>query len=196
MTRETKRKATRGATRVAAGAVAVGTVLAMTATPALAHTRLTSSDPKKNASIASPQQIVLTYSDSIRLPRVILTGASGEQESQVGKAEAVDNKVTLPITGTLANGKYTVGWRVVSADGHPVTGSYSFTVEGSSTGAGTSTAPSAQPAAPAPSPSNASATEESDGGSSGWLWLGLIALIGAALVGAVAWLRRSRTPQS
>ncbi|RFS87569.1 copper resistance protein CopC [Actinomadura spongiicola] len=170
--------------------------MAMTATPAMAHTRLTGSDPKKNSSVASPQQIELTYTDSIRLPRVILSDESGRQR-QTGKAEAVDNKVTLPISGTLANGKYTVGWRVVSADGHPVTGSYSFTVEGSSGGAGTSTAPSAQPAAPAPapSPSNASATEESDGGSSGWLWIGLIALIGAAAAGAVAWLRRSRTSQ-
>ncbi|MFI0366254.1 copper resistance protein CopC [Actinomadura sp. 1N219] len=180
--------------RVAAGALAVGTVLAMSATPASAHTALTAANPKKGSSVAAPSQIVLTYTETIRLPRVILTDASGKQH-QAGTAKAVDNKVTQPVNGALPNGKYTVGWRVVSVDGHPVSGSYKFTVEGSSAGSAGSTASpgaaSSQPVVPAASPSNAASSEDSGGGSSGWLWIGLIALVVAAAGGAVAWFRRS-----
>ncbi|MFI0482778.1 copper resistance protein CopC [Actinomadura sp. 9N215] len=189
------------ARRVGAGVLAVGTVLAVSAPPASAHTALTGADPKKDSSIASPSQIVLTYSETIRLPRVLLTDASGKQH-QAGTARAVDNKVTQPVSGALPNGKYTVGWRVVSADGHPVSGSYKFTVEGSSGTAGSpgpagSPSPEgSQPAAPAASPSNVASSEDSDGGSSGWLWIGLIALVVAGAAGAVAWFRRSSAPGS
>lgn len=36
--------------------------------------------------------------------------------------------VTAPLAGPLANGEYTVLWQTGSADGHPVRGSFSFTV--------------------------------------------------------------------
>jgi putative copper export protein len=36
--------------------------------------------------------------------------------------------LVLPITSTLTNGKYTVAWRTASADGHPITGKFSFVV--------------------------------------------------------------------
>ncbi|TMQ96190.1 copper resistance protein CopC [Actinomadura soli] len=169
--------------------------MAMSAAPASAHTALTAANPKKGSSIAAPSQIVLTYSETVRLPRVVLTDASGK-EHQAGTPKAVDNKVTQPVGGALPNGKYTVGWRVVSVDGHPVSGSYKFTVEGSPSGStALPDAASSQAAAPAPSPSpsNAASSEDSSGGLSGWLWIGLIALVVAAAGGAVAWFRRSPT---
>lgn len=130
MNRAEGRAPGRAVRRVVAGALAVGTVLAVSAPPASAHTALTGSDPKKNSSVAPPSQIVLTYSENIRLPRVILTDASGK-EHQAGTAKAVDNKVTQAVSGVLPFGnQYTVSWRVVSADGHPVSGSYRFTVDG------------------------------------------------------------------
>lgn len=174
---------TRVVTRTAAGALAVGTVLALAAPPASAHAALTGATPAKNASVGPPARLVLEYSDPIRLPRVILTDASGGQH-QAGSPRAVDNKVMQAVSGTLPNGRYTVGWRVVSADGHPVSGSYTFTVRGSSGSA----------AQPAPARSRAGAESSSDdsgGGSSGWLWIGLIAVVVAAAAGAVALFRRS-----
>ncbi|GAA1818078.1 copper resistance CopC family protein [Actinomadura chokoriensis] len=169
--------------RLAAGALAVGTVLALTAAPASAHTALTSANPAKDATVPAPSQIVLTYADPVRLPRVVLMDASKKQY-QSGSAQAVDNKVTQAVGGALPNGEYTVGWRVVSSDGHPVEGTYTFTVTGSSA--------AAQPPGPAAAPSAASATSaEKSSGSSGWLWIGLIVLVIALAGGAVAWLRRS-----
>lgn len=167
--------------RLAAGALAVGTALALTAAPASAHTTLTAASPAKDATVSAPSQVVLTYADPVRLPRVIVMDAS-QKQYQSGTAQAVDNKVTQAVNGGLPNGKYTVGWRVVASDGHPVEGTYTFTVTGS---AGT-----AQPVAPAPSAASATSAEDS-GGSSGWLWIGVIVLVIALAGGAVAWLRRS-----
>ncbi|TDC58218.1 copper resistance protein CopC [Actinomadura sp. KC345] len=167
--------------------------MATSATPAAAHDTLTGSSPKKDATVEAPSEIVLTFSGSVRLPRVIVTDASGK-EYQAGEPEAVDNEVTAALGSAPSNGEYTVAWRVVSSDGHPIQGTYTFTVKGSPAGSpgDASSAPSSAAAPPAPEPSatNAVGTEES-GGSSGWLWIGLIALVIAAAAGAVAWFRRS-----
>ncbi|MFC4052539.1 copper resistance protein CopC [Actinomadura syzygii] len=184
---------TRAAARAGAGVLAVGTVLALSAVSASAHTALTGATPAKNASVASPTQVVLEYSESVRLPKVILSDASGRQY-QGESARAVDNKVTQAVPGTLPNGKYTVAWRVVSADGHPVSGTYTFTVKGSPGGAAQPAPPQAQPTPSQAAPSQAGAVSSSDdsgGGSSGWLWIGLIAVVVAAAAGAVALFRRS-----
>ncbi|MGP4022722.1 copper resistance CopC family protein [Actinomadura sp. 3N407] len=184
------------ARRAAAGAAAVGLVLAVSAAPASAHTALTAADPEEDSTVKAPSRIVLTYSEPVRLPRVIVTDAS-EKQVQSGEPRAVDNEVTQPLGGTLPNGEYTVAWRVVSADGHPVQDSYTFTVKGSPTGAlgdasGESPGAAAQPPAASPesSPANATSAEDS-GDSSGWLWIGLIGLVIAAAAGAVTWFRRS-----
>lgn len=168
------------------GVLAVVTLL-LGAAPATAHTALKSSDPKKDAEIAPPTQITLTYTEVVRLPRVILTGPDGARHES-GTATASGNTVTQPVNGTLADGTYTVGWRVVSADGHPVTGSYKFTVKGSSS-TGEQAAPATTPTSAPPSPSPA-ANQSSETSSSGWLWIGLAALVIALIVGGVAWARR------
>ena len=192
--RRVMRPLVRVARITAAGAAAVLMVLAMTATPAAAHDTLTGSSPKEDATVEAPSEIVLTFSGSVRLPRVIVTDAS-DKEYQAGEAKAVDNEVTAALGTAPSDGEYTVAWRVVSSDGHPIQGTYEFTVEGSTaespgdaTGAPSGAAD--EPPAPEPSATNAAADEDS-GGSSGWLWIGLIALVIAVAAGAVAWFRRS-----
>lgn len=170
---------------VAAAAAALLGVLA-TAAPAEAHTTLTSSDPAKGASVTAPAQIRLTYADPVRFPGVVLLDAKGGHH-EAGKARAVDNHVTQQVGGALAPGVYTVGWRVVAEDGHPVTGEYKFTV----TGGGS---PSAAPAGPTSSaPASPAAEPVRHTSSAGWWWIGLVVVILAAIAGVVALLRR-RTP--
>ncbi|QXJ23263.1 copper resistance protein CopC [Actinomadura graeca] len=173
----------RALARTAAAGAAVALV-ALGAAPASAHTTLKSADPASNSTVAPPSKIVLTYADPVMVPQVVLTDASGGRH-EAGKAQAVDNTVTETVSGTLPNGVYTVGWRVVATDGHPVKGSFTFTVKGS-------TSPQAQTSAPAPGPSTApAAAGEDSGGSSGWLWIGLGALVVALIGGGVAWSRRA-----
>ncbi|WP_030175651.1 copper resistance CopC family protein [Spirillospora albida] len=165
------------------------TVIALTAAPASAHTALKSSDPAKGATVEAPSEIVLTYTDAVMLPKVALTDASGKVRS-AGAPRAVDDKVVLPVTAPLPAGVYTVGWRVVSADGHPVAGSFRFTVKASESTAGSPPSTGAAPTSAAPSAPAPTAAPADSGGSSGWLWIGLIAAGIAAVAGAVALLRR------
>ncbi|TDD72145.1 copper resistance protein CopC [Actinomadura rubrisoli] len=159
----------------------------MTVAPASAHTTLKSADPASGSTVAPPAKLVLTYGDPVRVPQVVLTDASGGRH-EAGQAHAIDNKVTEGVSGTLPNGVYTVGWRVVATDGHPVTGSFKFTVKGS-TGSTASAAPGSSASPGAPTATNA-AGQGSDG-SSGWLWIGLAALVVVLAGGGFAWFRRS-----
>jgi hypothetical protein len=170
---------TRLAAVAAAGALA-GTVI--TASPAAAHTTLTSSDPAKGSTVAAPAEIHLNYADPVRFPGVVVRDAKGGRHES-GKASAVDNHVVEKVAGTLAPGVYTVGWRVVAEDGHPVTGEFTFTVKG-----GGSASASAAPAAPATSRPAAQTGKKTS--SAGWWWIGLVVLILALAGGGVALARR------
>jgi methionine-rich copper-binding protein CopC len=101
---------------VAVLAAALG---ALTATPALAHTQLVSSTPGKGESADSVTEVKLVFSDKISTAKVIVKDAHGKA-FQSGAAEHAGTTVTQKLTGALPAGAYTVAYRVVGADGHPV----------------------------------------------------------------------------
>lgn len=101
---------------VAALALALGTV---TATPALAHARLLSSTPGKGASAESVTEVKLVFSDKISLAKVVVTDAQ-KKTYQSGEAERSGTTVTQKLAGPLPAGTYTVAYRVVGEDGHPI----------------------------------------------------------------------------
>jgi methionine-rich copper-binding protein CopC len=169
----------------AAFAAAIALVLC-TATPADAHTTLKEATPKPGSTVAPPSRVVLTYNDAVILPQVVVTDAAGRRH-EAGRPQAVDNKVTQQLGGPLASGVYQVGWRVVAADGHPVTGEYRFTVRG-----GPTTSPTAGVFAPAPTASARPGAAEPVSGSSGagWWWVALGAALAALVAGAITLVRR------
>ena len=70
-------------------------------------------------------------------------GALAEaRESAAGPVEVHDAVVTQPVAAGAPAGEYTVRWRVTSADGHPITGSFRFTATASGGGTGPASAPS------------------------------------------------------
>ncbi|MFI1723745.1 copper resistance CopC/CopD family protein [Streptomyces sp. NPDC020489] len=116
----------------------LGTVLVLLlfqgAGPASAHAALRSSDPRDGVVLASaPRHITLTFTESVGLLddsfRVLSPRnervRTGEADHVPGRSDSV--RVALPAAG-LGEGTFTVAWRVVSADSHPVSGAFTFSV--------------------------------------------------------------------
>lgn len=118
--------------RLGLPALLLGLLVALLpALPAQAHDRLTSSDPTSGASLESaPKEVELTFSADVQD-----VGGSVELVDGDGKAVSTASPVTEGSTVTtaveddLAAGDYTVRWRVVSSDGHAISGVIDFTVE-------------------------------------------------------------------
>ncbi|MEV1247004.1 copper resistance CopC family protein [Nonomuraea sp. NPDC050022] len=118
-------------------------VLLGTAGPALAHDALKSSDPAKGATVESVDEVKLEFTSGVRIPVVVVRGAEGTAH-QSGDPRADGKVVTQELKGALPDGKYTIAYRVVSSDGHPIEGEIPFTVKGAPS-------PSPSPSAPPPS---------------------------------------------
>ncbi|KPC71741.1 hypothetical protein ADL35_32610 [Streptomyces sp. NRRL WC-3753] len=128
-------RAARASARSFALSAAAVVVLAVTAPQAAAHTELDFSSPGANAKLAGlPPRVTLTFSDEMtqKYAKVAVTGPDGESAG-TGALEVQNKSVSLPVEVRAPAGRYTVGYRVVSADGHPVSGSYTFTVEKTNT---------------------------------------------------------------
>ncbi|MEU6278028.1 copper resistance protein CopC [Streptomyces populi] len=100
---------------------------------ASAHAALTGTDPRDGSVLKSaPRQVTLTFSESIGLFDDSFRVLDPENRRvRTGEAEHTDGRsdtagVTLP--RGLGEGTYTVAWRVVSADSHPVSGAFTFSV--------------------------------------------------------------------
>jgi len=104
------------------------------------------------------------------------------------------------VAGDAPAGKYTVAWRVASADGHPVTGTFPFTAKTAAGGqappksnAASAPAKSNAPSAPPQSNAPASANEGSLDRPRSWLMVGG-ALVLAGGVGMFLWRWLHRRP--
>lgn len=115
------------------GAVLLGvlTGAAGVAAPASAHTSLRSSSPADGATLTTPPgEVRLEFDERLASSplAVAVTLAGTRVESGPARADgaAVVTPVTLP-----GPGAYTVAYRVVAGDGHPVQGTVRFRVNGS-----------------------------------------------------------------
>ncbi|WP_214111332.1 copper resistance CopC family protein [Acrocarpospora catenulata] len=162
--------------------------VAVTALPvpaAQAHNILVGSDPAKGATLSTaPTEVTLTFDQPVRVEfaKMALTDAAGTHYES-GKVTADDKDVTIAVRALTAPGQYTIGYQILSNDGHPVTGGVTFTYAPGGTASATPTAP-ATPAPPAdsPAPVPASAAQAPPTGGS-WVWgllIGMAALLALA----------------
>lgn len=160
--------------------IAVLVALTAPATVAWAHASLADSDPKADAVVAElPERVTLTFTEEISPPAyAVVTAPSGERVS-TGRVRVAGRDVSVAVAGA-ETGEFTVAYRVVSVDGHPVSGSFGFTVAGDGT------------AAPAVREPADSAAEEP----SFWvrhrdhlLWSAVLVLV----AGGLLWLERRRS---
>ena len=124
--------------------------------------------------------------------KVAVTGPDGDSAA-AGGVEVQGRTVTLPLDAGSPPGRYTVGYRVVSADGHPVAGSYTFTVRATESPASPpspSPSPRAVESDEAPETAATDADEESSGANTSAVVGGGTLVLVLAAVGAYAARRR------
>jgi hypothetical protein len=118
-------------------AVLLAAVMALlTAVPAYAHDQLVSSTPADGASLAAPRRVQLAFSDVVldRYGQLVVTGPDGHRYDR-GAPRVLDNTIAVDLAPLPVTGPYSAAYRIVSADGHPVTGQIRFTVTAITPGA-------------------------------------------------------------
>ncbi|MEU9820286.1 copper resistance CopC family protein [Pseudonocardia alni] len=181
--------------RLAVALPAVLLALVAGAAPAWAHTELESSSPAANAQVGTaPTSASLTFSEDIAASDATVSVAGpGGTDYAAGPATGDGDTLTVPLRPLGAAGAYTITYRVVSDDGHPVSGTVPFTLTTAGPGAAAATsaaAPEPATAAPTTAPQTTPAAATDDGGAPVWPWIVVaVVVIGAGVAFA---LRRSR----
>ncbi|MFB7169523.1 copper resistance CopC/CopD family protein [Streptomyces sp. NPDC056254] len=127
-------RATASLPRLALVLAALLAILFTAASPAAAHAALTASDPADGAVVATaPAQVTLSFSEQVAMGddsiRVL-----DPQGRRVDTGELRDmcsgNTVRYgtALHSGLPHGTYTVAWQAVSADSHPISGAFTFSI--------------------------------------------------------------------
>ncbi|QOC26560.1 copper resistance protein CopC [Microbacterium hominis] len=109
-----------------------GTSVLVTALPAAAHDELLGSTPASGEALTdAPAEVTLTFSADVLTIGAAVIVADGADRDWVADAPVVrDGTVTVSLDPQLPTGGYEIRWRVVSQDGHPISGIIPFTVGG------------------------------------------------------------------
>lgn len=156
--------------------LAVTLAAILTAGAASAHAARVSTDPADNAAVsAGPAHVTAVFNESLQTTFAAMTvvGPDGNLWSS-GQPQVHGAVVSVGVRPLGPTGNYTVNYRVTSADGHVVAGSWSFRLTTPGTGT--------------PGPM-ADASDTSSGGIPIWPFIaGAVVLVG----GAALWAARNR----
>lgn len=194
------------APRLALVIATIGLLALFMAAPAVGHTQLTGSNPPSGSELRrAPEQVLLEFNEPISptFARITLSRGSDEAENLVPRVD--DRVVTAAVPAAPpsvgeGNTEWQVNYRVVSADGHPVAGTISFTAPGlpveqtppEQKATSTSSAegsPSPTPTSGAAAPAETAQDDDDDVG----LPAPLVALLLALAVGAIVVALRLRS---
>lgn len=105
-----------------------GLILVLTATLAVAHSEEQGTTPADGATVTEVPELSMRFDDPMRIITVTLTSSEGtvDIERETGMDPGLEFRAA-PATA-LAPGDYTFDWRGMALDGHPMQGSFSFTV--------------------------------------------------------------------
>ncbi|HET6286016.1 MAG TPA: copper resistance CopC family protein [Amycolatopsis sp.] len=185
--------------RFGASLLVAGLALLSTASPALAHSELKSSDPARGASLATPPtQVKLTFSGPVTLADqnpIQITGPDNASWT-VGRAEVAGSVVTAPVQAVGPAGEYTLRYKVTFEDTHAASGSVKFTL--SAPVASQSAPAQASSSSQAPAQGSSSAAPAPQAGETtpedlvpAWVWIVLaVAVVVAGIVVALRFVRR------
>ena len=116
----------------------IGSFGLMSASPALAHDQLIGSNPKNGAKLdKQPEWLELEFSGNIQDIGTEIQVMHEGKDVSAGEITIEGRKVTSALPDDLGPGDYKVVWRVVSSDGHPISGDLTFTINDSNAAGGT-----------------------------------------------------------
>ncbi|QIQ03874.1 copper resistance protein CopC [Streptomyces liangshanensis] len=114
--------------------VLLGTVFTVLSGTASAHAALTGSTPEDGAVVATaPKDVALTFSEQVALSDNsirVLDPSNKRVDTQKIRNLSRGSTVTYAVDlhAGLPDGTYTVAWQAVSADSHPVSGAFTFSI--------------------------------------------------------------------
>lgn len=129
---------------------------------ASAHDQLVGSSPDAGSDLRrAPASLRLTFSDTVHDTGVAIqvTDAAGTQ-LQTGKPTVAEDVVTQRLKATKVPGTVHVVWRVASADGHPASGDFNYSINAAKA---TRTASGAKSASSSDGLQRGSEAQQSDG---------------------------------
>ena len=95
--------------------------------PADAHASLVATSPEDGSRIATaPRSIALTFSEDVDSAFVAVKAPDGTTVT-TSEPRITGGRVTADLARSDQRGRFTVAYRIVSDDGHPVTGEFAFT---------------------------------------------------------------------
>ncbi|MFF0990129.1 copper resistance CopC family protein [Kocuria nitroreducens] len=166
--------------RRTAALLTAGALTILPLLPASAHDELTAVSPEPDSVLTTaPEEIELTFSGEVMDigHQILVTDSEGRSVTD-GPLEPEGNRIVQPLTGAGTDDEtYRVVWRVVSSDGHPIEGTFTYDV-------GSGLEPTADPSA-AVEDSADRAQGVADRASSGNVPLWLVAVAGGAVALAV-----------
>ncbi|MGN7400740.1 copper resistance CopC family protein [Cytobacillus praedii] len=112
--------------------IAIGAVLAamtISTTSAFAHSHLGGSNPADGDVVSEPlNEIVLEFDGQIEQGSFIDVETTKGKEIKLEEIIIGEGTLTGTVAEPLPNDEYQVNWSIISADGHPLEGEFSFTV--------------------------------------------------------------------
>ena len=116
------------ALRSLAAALVVALVTIVFTLPALAHASLLSAQPADGAVLAeAPTELVLTFNEPVSPLAVLLVGLDGASRP-LDTVSAIGNALRIALPADQGAGTHVISWRAISADGHPIAGTTSFSL--------------------------------------------------------------------
>lgn len=186
---------------VALAAALVAVLAAGWNLPASAHASLVASDPEAGQRFDRlPGQVRLEFSEPISAPAYVVVTAPDGSRADQGEVAIDGTVVTVALGGSAPEGTYGAAFRVVSEDGHPVTGRIGFVVgdgplDESAPSAGATASPDATAGTGDGDAGGAPAADDGDeGGSSlGRVQVGVALALFAVAAGLLLWSGRRRS---
>ncbi|MFI9774392.1 copper resistance CopC/CopD family protein [Streptomyces sp. NPDC051956] len=111
--------------------LAVTGALLAGAAPVSAHAALTGSDPKQGAVVEqAPTRVSLTFSEEVAMSAgsVRVLDPAGKRVDTGKTTDLGGTTYGVPLHSGLPDGTFTVAYQVVSADSHPVSGAFTFSI--------------------------------------------------------------------